>query len=101
MIEPFLGTFVVQLVDTVSFLQANEHPSPLTVFPSSHSSPSSLFNFPSPHSSLQLEHPSPVALFPSSHCYVPLLLTIVSPQYSTAQSEVHPSPETRLPSPQV
>lgn len=53
----------------VSFLQVEEHPSPLTVFPSSHSSPLSAWTIPSPHrASLQSAVQAPLPFsFPSSH----------------------------------
>src|SRR5689334_5581520 len=82
-VSPFgSGASAWQLVVTISFLQAAEHPSPSTLLPSSHCSPGS--RLPSPHvgrtSSLQAaEHPSPSTLLPSSHS----------------------SPASRLPSPHV
>lgn len=53
----------------VSFLHVEEHPSPLTAFPSSHSSPISAWTIPSPHlASLHSEVHVPLPLlFPSSH----------------------------------
>lgn len=61
------------------FRQVLEHPSPLTVFPSSHYYPESICPF--PQSTTQFEHPSPPTVFPSSHASFPLLLIIPSPQY--------------------
>lgn len=89
------------------------HPSPSTLFPSSHSYPLSLTSF--PHRSLQFTHPVTVAFVvfelmvievfpavPGSHCsfIVPdgLLLTLPSPQYYILHAEEHPSPFTVFPS---
>jgi hypothetical protein len=78
----------------------DEQPSPLLMFPSSHSSPTSMT--PLPHTLVTSflhsdEHPSPSRLFPSSHSS-PTSMTPLPQKPSLLQSTVHPSPPTLFPS---
>src|SRR5688572_14236277 len=83
-------------------VQLLSQPSPLTPFPSSHSSPGSFVPLPQTVSIWQFSsQPSPGVVLPSSQLSPTSWSLLPQATSSSTQESLHPSPEALLPSSQV